>query len=223
MLSQFVQIYSFVAEFNYPVASQGRFPVALPLEKALSISLEESDPIKLINRTQWMAYSARDQSCIPIDGSYSTIFTPLIETTYFRYITCTYLPLYGAAYIPKGTIWPPAPTAGDRVSEICRQAYGKPPLSVEEIESRYHFSPAEIENSTRIIWSKGQYDPTSGTEPAELPLSADRKKSRTLYAMDTAHREDLFRSNEKDREGVRLLRKQELEIIKGWLDPVNVF
>lgn len=128
----------------------------------------------------------------------------------------TYCPVHASMYISNRTIFPArsvsSPTA------ICKLTYNVTSLTKEEMETRYHFSPAEIANSTRIIWSKGEYDPTSGVEPLAIPLSDDPMRSRTLEAVDVAHREDLFRSHPMDRDGVKMLRKKELEIIKGWLN-----
>jgi dipeptidyl-peptidase-2/lysosomal Pro-X carboxypeptidase len=127
--------------------------------------------------------------------------------------------LSSSAYIAASpsSLFPTRSVNRTQTTSLCHSTYNVTTLSKSDIETRYHFSPAEIQNSTHIIWSKGEYDPASGVEPLELPLVADRDRSRTLFALDVAHREDLFRSGEGDGAGVQKLRRLELEIFRGWL------
>lgn len=93
-------------------------------------------------------------------------------------------------------------------TRFCRQLYNVSTPSQEQLQKQYHITPAELQNSTRIIWSLGQYDPTNGISPNQPginapPLSADRNVSRILYTTDMAHREDLFAEGPSDRETVK--------------------
>lgn len=90
-------------------------------------------------------------------------------------------------------------------------------MSQEEIFKRYHFSPAEIRNSTQIIWSNAEYDPTSSVGVDYLPIPDGYCKSRMILTSDMAHREDLFAPDPSDRETVTELRNKELQIFKEWL------
>jgi hypothetical protein len=104
----------------------------------------------------------------------------------------------------------------------CQTAYNLTTPSYLELQRRFKYSPEHLRNSTRIIWTLAQYDPTSGVAPnqpgIDAPtLGADRNASRILYVSDMAHREDLFAPNVKDRATVVQARATELEIIKGWL------
>jgi hypothetical protein len=128
----------------------------------------------------------------------------------------TYLPYHASAFTANTTIFPPRTLDTNAVRTACEAIYGVPTLTKAELDARYHLSPREIQDSTHIIFSLGEYDPTSGTEPAALPLSADRHASRSLYAADVAHREDLFRTRKGDGEGVGILRRTELGVIKMW-------
>lgn len=67
----------------------------------------------------------------------------------------------------------------------------------EELMARYHFTPEEINNSERIIFSVGQYDPVTGIAPV-IPPSGNRNASKTLYVSNMAHREDLFAPSNSD-------------------------
>jgi Serine carboxypeptidase S28. len=57
---------------------------------------------------------------------------------------------------------------------------------------QYHFTPDDIVNSERIIFSRGQYDPTSSIGPAKLPAVCEQNNSCILYVAGMAHQEDLF-------------------------------
>ncbi|KAF2732728.1 hypothetical protein EJ04DRAFT_565719 [Polyplosphaeria fusca] len=214
------QVFSMAPEFNYPYANPGRTPIATPFFKILDIALNQSDPMKLLLEANRMWYTPAGATCLDFEHPTEFVRTfgvPLINYEVWGYITCTYVPITTTGFTANGTIFPTRTLDMALQAAACEAQYGALMLSKAEMETRYHFSPEEIQKSTHIIWSKGEYDPTSGVEPLALPLVADRHASRTLYAMDVAHREDLFRSHENDRESTKRLRKQELEIIKSWL------
>lgn len=213
--------FSFAAEFNYhkprPVSA-----LSYPLEKVIEIAEAENDPLQILNSTVWMYFESVGETCMELGPDIVQILVPYIENPYFSYTTCTYCPFNSQAYIGNGTIFPNI-ESGDGIAQGCKQQFGVTTLTPDEINERYHFSQEEIQNSTRIIWSLAEYDPTSSLEPAHLPLTEDRMRSRVLYANDVAHMEDTFRTDPGDRAGVTWLRKREFEIIKGWLEPVEVF
>ncbi len=117
-----------------------------------------------------------------------------------------YFPMLAAGDMPNGTIFPFA-DGGSSATEACDATYNLSTPSAEQLRTKYHYTHADLRNSTRIIWSLGQYDPTSGVSPNQLGinapnLSADRNVSRVLYTSDMAHREDLFSPDPSDRETV---------------------
>lgn len=214
-----VPIFFYSAEFDYPIP---RPIVAFDyaLEKTIAIAEIEEDPLRLLSRVAWLWLDSLDVKCLDVDPLTPKALIPYIEEPYFSYTVCNFFPLIAPGFVNNGTIFSPQAPEDSRAKN-CQRDFGITPLVTEEINSRYHFSKDEIKNSTRIIWSKAEYDPASGVEPDDLGLSNDRMKSRTLFAPDTAHIEDLFRSDPSDREGIKWLRARELEIIKGWLDTVE--
>lgn len=126
------------------------------------------------------------------------------------------MPLRSSSYIANNTIFPARAPPANATTQACTARYGVAPLTKSDVYTRYHLSPAELRKSTHIIFSLGEFDPTSATEPAYLPLSADRHASRVLYAPGVAHREDLFAWEVGDGEGVRGLRATELGILRVW-------
>ncbi len=108
----------------------------------------------------------------------------------------TYLPLNSIDIRPNNVF--PAQQLGDHYPEFCQQTYGVTPMSQEEIWSRYRISPSDILNSTQIIYSVAQYDPTTAVAPPYLPLTSNRCQSRFLYSSGMAHREDLFYPDQTD-------------------------
>jgi hypothetical protein len=134
-----------------------------------------------------------------------------------------YFPLQSPSIVPEGTIFP----AFDLGSFLpaCDKLYNITTPPVAELRRKYKYTAADLRNSTRIIWSLAQYDPTSAVAPNQPEINApvmavDRNLSRVLYTSDMAHREDLFAPDPSDRESVVRARKIELESIKGWLGLV---
>ncbi|CAI6334096.1 unnamed protein product [Periconia digitata] len=215
-------IFGFVAEFNYhkarPVSS-----LIYPLDQAIRIAETEPDHLQVLNRTAWLYIDTLNIPCWDADVKIMEQLISYIEQPYFQYITCTFFPNVAAGYVAEGLLFPPNSNSDAGVPLACQQQFNVTPMTKDEIESRYHLSKEDIQNSKRIIWSRGEYDPASSVEPAELPLDEDRMASRTLFAPRVAHMEDVFRSDGEDPVELTWLRERELEIIKGWLDPVEVF
>jgi hypothetical protein len=122
--------------------------------------------------------------------------------------------------IPNGTIFP-AYDGGSFVP-YCDTDYNITTPSVSDLRNKYKYTAEDLRKSTRIIWSLGQYDPTSGLSPNQPGINApvmstDRNVSRILFTSDMAHREDLFAPDPSDRDSVIGARNIELESIKGWL------
>ncbi|KAE8446449.1 hypothetical protein EG329_011912 [Mollisiaceae sp. DMI_Dod_QoI] len=223
--SPIVTVFSDIAELNYAIVRPGRSSAAKPLDKVIDIALTEKDPIQILNQTLWLWYGPPPALKVPcIDwasSSFGIDSVPLIQSPIFLYLTCKYFPMLAAGDMPNGTIFPFA-DGGSSATEACDATYNLSTPSAEQLRTKYHYTHADLRNSTRIIWSLGQYDPTSGVSPNQLGinapnLSADRNVSRVLYTSDMAHREDLFSPDPSDRETVIQTRQIELESIKGWL------
>ena len=117
-----------------------------------------------------------------------------------------YFPLAASADVPSGTIFPAVNGGADFISG-CYEKYNITTPSPEELQTKYRYTPEDLRDSTRIIWSLAQYDTTSGVSPnapgINAPaLSADRNISRILYTSNMAHREDLFAPDPSDRDTV---------------------
>ncbi|KAI1378058.1 peptidase S28 [Hypoxylon crocopeplum] len=221
IVSAITHLYSLATELNYPTVKPGRSPIANSFEKFINVALEESDPIQLLNQTFWLWFGAEGDSqasCFNYtDSNFVRTGVPLIEYDSFDYITCTYVPL-ASSNIPNGTIFPPSPTASDAIPQYCQLKFGVTPMTQEEIFERYHFSPAELRNSTRILWSNAEYDPTSAVSIDYLPTPVDKCASRMILTSDMAHREDLFLPDPTDSKTLTALRNKELQIFKEWLE-----
>ncbi|KAI0882945.1 peptidase S28 [Annulohypoxylon maeteangense] len=213
-------VFSFAAELNYPTVQLGRSPVANPLDKIINIVLTETDPVQILSKAFWLWFGAPGPSHAPClnytDPTFLASAVPLIETTPFNYIICNYIPL-ASSNIPEGTIFPAFPTASDSRPQACKLEYGHLPMTQEEIFQRYHFSPEDIKNSTRIIWSNAEYDPTASVSVDYLPPSTDICASRMILTSNIAHREDLFLPGRNDSPTLTQLRNKELQIFKEWL------
>ncbi|KAF9061176.1 peptidase S28 [Rhodocollybia butyracea] len=211
--------FSFGAEFNYAEAQPGRSSVARPLDLIVNAVVAQSDPIQVLNVTQWVWYGPYGFDCLDFvdstskNGIYSSV--PLMQFIPFSYILCTYLPIDGSS-ISNDTIFLPSDSYKEGSISFCNETWGLQPPTGEVLKAKYHFTPEEINNSERILFSVGQYDPATSIAPA-IPPSGNRNASRTLYVSDMAHREDLFAPSNFDSLAVVQARKIELETIKGWI------
>jgi hypothetical protein len=127
----------------------------------------------------------------------------------------------GLPNVPNGTIFHAIDAAATAVSN-CDARYNVSTPSADQLRTQYKYTEADLRESTRIIWSLGQYDPTGGVSPNQPGINApamstDRNVSRVLYTSNMAHREDLFAPDPSDRDEVVRTRNIELESIKGWL------
>ncbi|KAJ4481926.1 serine carboxypeptidase S28-domain-containing protein [Lentinula aciculospora] len=202
VLTQFLaNTFSFGAEFNYAAAQPGRSLVTPPPELIVNATIAQSDPIQVLNVTQWIWYEPLGYTCLDIlNGTSKNGIqggVPLIQSVPFSYITCTYLPIESTD-ISNDTIFFTLPSG-------------------EELEAKYHFTPEKVSSSERIIFSVGQYDPTTSLAPMLLP-SGSRNVSKTLYVSGMAHREDLFAPSDSDSLTVTQARDIELQTIKKWIN-----
>ncbi|OAP64033.1 hypothetical protein AYL99_00005 [Fonsecaea erecta] len=215
------------AEFNYATVRDGRSAIAWPLEKVINITLTQDDPIQIINETLWIWFGPSpgtnlDLPCLDYRNTNSLYASvPLIQQEVFLYCACKYVPVYGVGDVPSGTIFVQS-SGGANETSICDQSYNISTPSASKLMEQYKYSPQHLLNSTRIIWSLAQYDPTSGVSPNQPGINApamsvDRNVSRILYTSNMAHREDLFAPDPSDKDTVVQTRKIELESIKAWL------
>ncbi|KIV87629.1 hypothetical protein PV11_03161 [Exophiala sideris] len=217
-------ILNYAAEFNYATLRPGRGSAALPLELVVNITQTQIDPIQILNETLWMWFEPLGYyPCI--DYKTNNALWPsvaLIQQGVFQLVTCKYFPESSISDWPNGTIFGPAANPGAIYESSCDALLNVSTPTMAELQTKYKFTPEDLQNSTRIIWSLGQYDPTSGVSPNQPGINApimttDRNVSRILYTSNMAHREDLFAPDPSDRDTVIQARAIELESIKGWL------
>ncbi|KAJ9610426.1 hypothetical protein H2200_005203 [Cladophialophora chaetospira] len=217
----FQNVLSSAAELNYPIARPGRSPVAHPLNKVMTIALTEKDPIQIINQTLSLWFGSV-YPCIDVNSQTALqAVVPAIQVSVFNYLCCKYYPLFALSDVPNGTIFTASSLGKYEVAQ-CDKKYNITTPSIPSLREKYKFTRADLRNSTHIIWSLGQYDPTNGVSPHQPgidspALSVDRNVSRILYTSNMGHREDLFAPDPSDRETVTKARSIELESIKGWL------
>ncbi|KAI1130432.1 peptidase S28 [Nemania abortiva] len=214
----YVAGFSGAVEFNYASARPGRTYIARPFDRVIDIALKAETPTQLLNSSLWLWYEPQGYKCIDwADPTFAQKSTPLIQWAPWSYITCTYVPLCTTDAL-EGTIFPPLEGSCSTRSESCAQKYNATLLTQEQFWGDYHLSTEELNNSTRIIFSVAEYDPTTAVVGANPPLTADPCRSRRLYASDMAHREELFYPTDGDKPEVVSLRNKELEIMKEWLE-----
>ncbi|KAE9405742.1 hypothetical protein BT96DRAFT_915948 [Gymnopus androsaceus JB14] len=220
LLAQFLATtFMLGAEFNYAEAQPGRTLLTRPLDLIVNATLAQSDPIQVLNATQWLTYGPLGFTCLDYlnDTSKNGIraAVPLIQYVPFSYIICTYV-VIESSDIGNDTIFLPFDSNKAGFYAFCNETWGVQPPTGEELMAEYHFTPEDINNSERIIFSVGQYDPVTGIAPV-IPPSGNRNASKTLYVSNMAHREDLFAPSDGDSPTVVQARNIELETIKEWI------
>ena len=102
----------------------------------------------------------------------------------------TYVPI-STVDIPNNAIFPATTVPPSSVAEYCKELWNVTTPSAAALQNMYHFTQDDIANSTRIIFSQGQYDPTTSIGPLPFPHTSDRNATKILYVSDMAYREDL--------------------------------
>lgn len=214
--------YNLAAEFQYPIASPGRTPIANPLDQLINVALKHrKDPFKLLKSGTLLWFKALNPKlkCLDFETTAQQA-VPLIQAVPFNYIVCESTSLDGkygiyGEYDPNYMLGSYVPIINSGVSndtifiaqdpptsafvDSCKATYGITPMNADQLAAKYHMSQADYENSERIIFSVGQYDPTTSMGPKQLPLTANRNASKILYVSNMAHREELFAPDPRDK------------------------
>ena len=211
LLSFIETTFSHATQFNFgsvqqPVAD-GSVIVGYPVPSPLAVlmnrieAIPANDSLRVLNASLSL-YMDQFPGCI--DFTARVPLFPAIEGSVFSYIGCSYLALSDTAVLP-GTIFPPSP-ANHKVSAAlrihCKQTYNTTILPEAELQKKYHFTQADIQNSTRLLLIQGEFDPTSSVGPKPWDYGPNANASRILYVSDMAHCEDTYAPKKGDRETV---------------------
>ena len=144
-----------------------------------------------------------------------------IEVGPFEYLTCSYFPL-SSSEVGPGTIFPERIT-GDRAgAAACKAMFNITMSTQAELQKRYHFAPADVISTGRILFVVNEYDPTTACTPLYLwessQTGANYSASRMLYIENSGHGEDSFPPTFPGmRESVLQAQNEELQSITEWL------
>ena len=140
------------------------------------------------------------------------------EQVPYQYILCTYVPIANGG-IPNGTIFPTDEADVDDLIAKCRKTYGIIPGNEKQLEAKYHYSVADLNNATRLFLTYGGIDPVLSYGAVELLNRVVDTPDMAAVAIlsQAGHAEDMSAPYPGAKESVRDMQKQELEIIKGWI------
>src|SRR3569833_2050544 len=110
----------------------------------------------------------------------------------------TYLPLCSGA-VPARTIFPVNEDLCLSRQAGCTSSHNATLLTEQQLWYQYRLSPEALSNSTRIIFSVAEFDPTTAVVDAYPPLFFVFCRSRRIYTSGMAHREDLFLPTSEDK------------------------
>ncbi|KAF2659777.1 hypothetical protein K491DRAFT_688878 [Lophiostoma macrostomum CBS 122681] len=208
-----------VSEFNYPTAASTSTNVSYPLQYIISQSGSNPsplDPLKAYASIGWITVNPQRPECYDWAAA-SSGFGHGISTASYTYITCTYFPL-SAGTARNGTIFPASlesELTHASVTQMCAP-YGNPHMRTPAEVEAAGLSQERLANTTNIIFTLGQYDPTTGYAVKEFELSANRSAPRRLFVSEMAHTQDLMGYNPLDSPPVLDVRNTTVQYIKYW-------
>lgn len=142
-------------------------------------------------------------------------------------LICKYYPNTGSNEISNTTIFPASVSQSfaDILGPVCPSTYNVSISSIltqEAVQTKYHFTQADIEASQRILFPMGEWDPVGSIGPKPFnypgtPKYTDRNASRAWVVNMMSHGEDSLAPVEGDKESVVHARNVELQGIKEWL------
>ena len=168
------------------------------LDTVINDTLAAPTPLAGINQTLWHAHGldtlAASSSCLDFASVQSSSFG--VQETPFMWALCNWIPL-NLAIANDSIFYIGSPGLGMTTSPTatCESLFNLTQVSGAEVRAKYKVSPEDIGNSTRIIFSENEYDPT--TSVAVPPdwlgdnVSVDPDKSIVLFIAGTGHGQDL--------------------------------
>ncbi|RDX41422.1 peptidase S28 [Lentinus brumalis] len=198
----YTSAYSQLAQRNHLPSSF--YNVSGPtLDTVIHDTLAASSPVAALNETLWHAYGMVAQNgCL--DYTVSIADSIGLETV-------NPASIFGQG-LTSGTI---------NASRNCAQVFNTSQTTGAEVRSRFKLSREDIANSTRILFSEGEYDPVTAVAVPQTWLGdgvgIDMQKSVVVMINGIGHGQDV-RPTELDPPSVVEARNVELNIIKGWLN-----
>ena len=143
-----------------------------------------------------------------------------VGAEFFQYLSCRYFPSNGYT-IANGTIQPTdVPNGGFGKGPFCEETCNITVSSEQHLKRLYPFAPKEILASAQILFSVGEYDPTTGYGPLKLPAreSEDCNTTSMITVTEGSHTKDSLSPAITTKPGVLHALNVELQHIKASLD-----
>ncbi|KLO17492.1 peptidase S28 [Schizopora paradoxa] len=184
---------------------------------SVNMTLAAPTPLAAINATLWMAYgvAAASEGCLDWSSSANSVG---LETIPFAYIQCAYFNTEQMD-ISNRTIFEPTRTLFDR-TQACQQQFNVTPPDSDTLMKQFKFTHDDIVNSTRIVFSSGTYDPTTGVcaQPSWFPFPVtDLNRSFAQITSGLPHTLETVAESPNDPPQAIDARRIQLNTIKAWL------
>lgn len=154
-----VSAYASLAQFDNLAQAFYNFSGSV-LGTVISDTLATTSPLSGLNETLWHAYGINAQNgCLSCTVSKASLLN--LSTIAFSYAQCSWLP--GNVAVDPNSIWSiPGASTSNNLSDTCKALFNFiSPLTGAEIKKKYKITQEDIANSTHIILSEGEYDPTT--------------------------------------------------------------
>ena len=172
------------------------------LDVAVNDTLTAPTPLAGINQTLWHAHGLDAVGgCLNFTDAQNSGFG--VQETPFMWAQCNWFPL-NLAIAPDNIFYIGSPGLGMTTSPTatCESLFNLTQVSGAEVRAKYKVSQEDIGNSTHIIFSENEYDPTTAVAvPADWmgdDVSTNPDKSVVLFVAGTGHGQDLGLPNATD-------------------------
>jgi len=207
-----------MTQFSFPFNTGAFLDIeANSFAASVNATLAAPTPLAAINATVWFAYGLADTPSGCLDWTSSANAVGL-EVTPFAYLQCAYFNTEQQD-IALTSIFEPTRQFFDRTPS-CQQQFGVTPPDSETLMTEFKFTHSDIVNSTRIIFSSGTYDPTTGVcaQPSWFPFpTTDLNTSFAMITSGMPHTLDTVAETPFDPPQVVDARRIQLNTVKAWL------
>ena len=177
--------FNFMPSYFYNVSG----PV---LQTVINDTLSALSPLAALNETVWHTYGGDsvDGKCLNY-----TITLPSsinIAQVPFSWVRCNWVPLNNA--IDPNSIWQiGAPNLPSNPSEGCKAMWNVTTPTGAAIKEKYKITDDDLRNSTRIIFSVGEFDPTTSVAQNKQndAIITDSNQSVRVFVAGGGHGQDL--------------------------------
>lgn len=163
------------------------------LDTVVADTLGAGSPIAALNETLWHAYGLVAQDgCLNYTASIAGVIG--LQEFPFLWVRCKWIPL-NLEIGPTSIFAQGLASSAVDPSAVCKQVFNTSQTTGAEVRSRFRLAREDLANSTRILFSEGEYDPTTAVAVPQTWLGdvvgTDVQKSVVVMINGIGHGQDV--------------------------------